>query len=332
MSKESCPSSSYGGQAVVEGVMMRGQKHFAVVCKKSNGEIVSTCENVESYLGPFEKLTKVPFIRGSVALVDTMILGMKSLFYSADIALADEETKKEKEVDEKKAKTLNEEKEKAKEALAKSGNKVNGMFIGVSAFLGLAIGVLLFMFVPILLSRLTTNIMLNIDESNKWAFALIEGVFKFILFIVYVWGISFMPDVKRVFSYHGAEHKTINTYEACEELTVENVKKHSKIHARCGTSFILILICISIIIFCFIPNDNILLRLGLKLLLLPFIAGISYEAIKLSGKYKDSFFTKFLMSPGLLVQKITTNEPDDSMIEVAIKSLELVLEKDKEVI
>lgn len=329
MSDKKCPTANYGGQAVVEGVMMRGKKYFAVACRRKNGEIVSTCEECKNNIGIFEKLIKIPFFRGFAALADSMILGTKTLMYSADIAIADEETENKKE---KKQQKIRENQEKAKKELEKSGNKVNGFLVGFSAFIGVIIGVCLFMFVPILITKLMSDFLhLKIDRLT---FSLIEGIFKFIIFIGYVWSISFMPDVKRIFRYHGAEHKTINCYEAEEELSVENVQKHTTVNPRCGTSFLLIFISISIILFCFVPNPQewgkfgILLRFALKIILLPIIAGIAYECIKFSGQHKDSFFTKTIMAPGLLMQRLTTKEPDDSMVECAIKSLKLVLEKE----
>lgn len=326
---DKCPITSYGGQAVVEGVMMRGMKHFAVVCRRQNGEIVSTCENVENNLGKFAKLMKVPFIRGSVALVDSMILGTKALMFSADIAISDEEANKNEKENEK----LKKQKEKAKEELEKSGNKVNGIFVGFSAFFGLLIGICLFMLLPVIIANFFPAL-----KDNQLTFSIVEGLIKFIIFIAYVVGISFMPDVKRVFRYHGAEHKTINCYEDNKELTVENVRSYTTINPRCGTSFLLIFIIVSIILFIFLPTPQqfvdskvlgILFRFLSKIILLPIVAGIAYECIKFSGKHKNSFFTRIFMKPGLLMQKITTSEPDDSMIECAIKSLQLVIEKDK---
>ncbi|MBQ7257651.1 MAG: DUF1385 domain-containing protein, partial [Abditibacteriota bacterium] len=326
MSDNKCPVKNYGGQAVVEGVMMRGLKHFAVVCRKQKGEIVSTCEEVQNNLGWFSKLSKVLFLRGSVALVDSMVLGTKTLMYSADIAIADEEENKKEDDSKSEKQKQKEEKElnRAKEELKKSNNKVNGIFVGFSAFLGLVIGVCLFMFVPILLTKVTESLF-NIDR-NSYFFALIEGIFKFLIFIGYVWIISFMPDVKRVFRYHGAEHKTINCYEKGEELTIENVQKYNTINPRCGTSFLLIFISISIIIFCFVPNPEnwgkfgVLLRFGLKIFLLPIIAGISYEFIRFSGRHQKNLITRFFMAPGLWMQRLTTKEPDDKMVECAIKA------------
>ncbi|MBQ0106181.1 MAG: DUF1385 domain-containing protein [Armatimonadetes bacterium] len=349
MSENKCPVTNYGGQAVVEGVMMRGKKFFAVSCRKRSGEIVSTCENVENNLGCFAGLIKIPFLRGIVALADSMILGTKTLMYSADIAIADEEENKQKnealsEKDIKKQKKQQKEAERAKNELKKSDNKVNGIFVGLSAFVGVAIGVCLFMLIPIIITKFVTGTMPFLKD-NWVLFALIEGILKFLIFVGYVWLISFMPDVKRVFSYHGAEHKTINCYEGEEELTVENVRKYTTINPRCGTSFLLIFISISIILFCFVPTPEvlgkifvsnavfvakigILVRFALKIILLPIIAGIAYECIKFSAKKPNSIFTKTIMAPGLLMQKLTTKEPDDSMIECAINSLKLVIDKE----
>ncbi len=343
MSESENKRPAYGGQAVIEGVMMRGKTHFAIACRRANGEITSTLEPVESYTGVFSRL-QAPFLRGIAALVDSMVLGMKSLFWSSDIAMTDqlEEDNRKLEArlaeagdpeaplspkEEKKAAKLRKEQEKAKKQLESAGSKVNGILIGASAFVGMAVAVALFMLVPIYLSGFLTNTVLHIPSSNKWAFSLIEGFFTLLIFFLYVYGISFMPDVKRIFSYHGAEHKTINAFEAGAELTPEKVRPYSRIHTRCGTSFILIVIAVTIIVFCFVPNENKLLRFGLKMLALPLVAGISYEIIKLSAKYPDSVFTRVFLSPGLLMQRITTREPDDGMLECAIASLRLVAEE-----
>ncbi len=343
MSKDVNNKPSYGGQAVIEGVMMRGRKHFAIACRRANGEITTTLEPVESYTGILSRL-QAPFLRGIAALADSMILGMKSLFWSSDIAMTDqlEEDNRKLEArladaenpeaplspkEQKKADKLRREQEKAKKQLESAGSKVNGILIGASAFVGMAIAVALFMLVPIYLSGFLTNTVMHIPSSNKWAFSLVEGFFKLLIFFLYVYGISFMPDVKRLFRYHGAEHKTINAYEAGEELTPDKVRSYSRIHTRCGTSFILIVIAVTIIVFCFVPNENKLLRFGLKLLALPLVAGISYEIIKLSAKYPRSVFTRVFLAPGLLMQRITTQEPEDGMLECAIASLRLVAEE-----
>ena len=314
----------YGGQAVIEGVMMRGPKDFAVAVRRANGEIVTTKEDVESIFGKLKFLDK-PFLRGTLALIDAMVLGMKALLYSSSIAFDDiseaEKAEKAKKKNEQAAAEGNTE-AVLESAEPKKKNNVNDMVIGITMFLGLALGVVLFFLVPILIVKpLTTGMV-------PWQRAICEGGVKITLFVLYIGGISFLPDIRRVFQYHGAEHKTINAYEDKVELTVENVKNYTKEHVRCGTSFILVVLVTSIVVFMFVHTWTWYLRLGYKLLLLPFIAGIAYEVIRFAGSRKDSIITKILVAPGLLMQKITTREPEPEMIEVAIKSLQSVLDRE----
>ena len=298
----------YGGQAVIEGVMMRGPKDFAVAVRKADGEIVSTREDVDSIIGRFKWLDK-PFLRGTLALIDSMALGIKALKYSADIAMSD-------------AVAAGNAQEGADPK--PSGGKVNDVTVGAIMALGLVLGVALFMLVPILIVR-------PLRASHGlagWELTALEGGVKITLFVLYVALISLMKDIRRVFQYHGAEHKTINAYEAKEELTVENVRRYTKAHVRCGTSFILVVMVASIVVFMFISWKSILMRFVYKLALLPVVAGIAYEVIRLAGRHKDSFFARLLVLPGLVMQKITTREPEPEMIEVAIKSLQSVLDQE----
>ena len=313
----------YGGQAVIEGVMMRGPKDFAVAVRRANGEIVTTKEDVESIFGRLKFMDK-PFLRGTLALIDAMVLGMKALLYSSSIAFDDisEAEKAEKAKKANKETVAEVSTEAPTEAEPKKKNNVNDMVIGITMFLGLALGIGIFFLVPILIVKpLTTGM-------APWLRAVCEGGVKITLFVLYIVGISFLPDIRRVFQYHGAEHKTINAYEGKVELTVENVKNYTKVHVRCGTSFILVVLVTSIIVFMFVHEWTWYLRLGYKLALLPFIAGIAYEVIRFAGSRKDSIITKILVAPGLLMQKVTTREPEPEMIEVAIKSLQSVLERE----
>jgi uncharacterized protein YqhQ len=319
------PEFHYGGQAVIEGVMMRGPKDFAVAVRRSNGEIVSTVENVESMFSKLAWLKK-PFLRGTLMLIDAMALGIKALKYATDIAMKDIAI-------EEHGADPDQENEPAK--------GVNDIAVGAIMVLGLLGGLALFFFVPILLTKL-----LNRHIEVAWQLTAIEGVIKIALFVGYVAAISMLKDIRRVFQYHGAEHKTINAYEAGVELNVENVRKYTKAHVRCGTSFILVVLVTGIIIFMLIADHlpygsltqyqgtmkilSSFIRWGYKLLLLPFVAGISYEIIRMAGNCKESILTKFTLLPGLLMQKITTREPDDAMIEVAIASLKGVLAKEAE--
>lgn len=306
--------SNYGGQAVIEGVMMRGPKDFAVAVRKANGEIVSTIESVHTVTGKLSWLAK-PFLRGTLALIDSMALGIKALKYSADIAMADAT-----EAECQKANEANPENCKPKEPA-----KVNDMVVGFTMVLGLVIGLLFFMFVPMLIVKPLKPFL-----SSRFEMTALEGLIKIVFFVGYVSIISLLKDVRRVFQYHGAEHKTINAYEAGEVLTRENVRKYSTVHVRCGTSFMLVVLFTSIIVFMFLKWDSLWLRLVYKLILLPFVAGISYEVIKFAGSRKDWLLTKIILAPGLLMQKVTTNEPDDEMLDVAIESLNKVMEAENQ--
>ncbi len=306
----------YGGQAVIEGVMMRGPKDFAVSVRTSDGEIITKKEDVESIIGKFKWLDK-PFLRGTLALIDSMVLGIKALKYSADIAMADAigTESKDQQRDESLPSRLKEE--------AKRTN-INELAVGAMMILGLALGLALFMLVPILIVKPIKTAW----GLPAWAGTGLEGGVKIAIFALYVAAISMMKDIRRVFQYHGAEHKTINAYEANEELTVERVRQYTKIHVRCGTSFILVVLLTSILVFMFISWDSIIERFLYKILLLPVVAGVAYEVIRFAGRHKDSPLAGALVWPGLLMQKITTREPEPEMIEVAIRSLQSVLESE----
>ncbi len=301
----------YGGQAVIEGVMMRGPKDFAVAVRRASGEIVTTCEKVDSTIGRFKWLDK-PFLRGTLALIDALALGIKALKYSAEIAMQDA-TGDETQGSAVNVPGTND---------AKNSNRVGDVAVGATMIIGLALGIALFMLLPILIVK-------PLKASYGlvgWQAAISEGLVKIAIFVLYVTAISLLKDIRRVFQYHGAEHKTINAYEANEELTVENVLRYSKVHVRCGTSFILVVLITSIVVFMFISWKSIFLRFLYKLLLLPVVAGVAYEVIRFAGKHKDCRLSGLLVWPGLLMQKITTREPEPEMIEVAIESLQCVLE------
>jgi uncharacterized protein YqhQ len=312
----------YGGQAVIEGVMMRGPKDFAVAVRRANGEIVSTAENVETMFAKLAWLKK-PFLRGTFALIDAMTLGIKALKYSTDIAMQDISADEGKPG------------EGAADDPPAPRKAVNDATINAMMVVGLIVGVAFFILVPIIFSR-----MLNTHVHERWQLTTVEGLFKIALFVGYVCAISLLKDIRRVFQYHGAEHKTINAYEAGVELNVENVVKHTKVHVRCGTSFILVVLVSNIVVYALVGDQlphgslvekgftNNLIRWGYHLALLPFVAGLSYEVIRLAGNCKDSIITKLILLPGLLMQKITTREPEPEMIEVAIKSLQSVLDKE----
>ena len=305
-----CHMTSIGGQAVIEGVMMRGPKKIATAVRKSSGEIITDIKDVNSFVVRY-KLNKIPILRGVLSFIESMVTGVKCLMFSADqVDLEDdssmEPSRFEKWLD------------------RKFGNKVKDIAIYFAVVVALCFSIGLFMILPTLLAGFFSVII-----KNRIALNLIEGAIKLTLFLVYLWAVSKMEDIRRVFQYHGAEHKTIAAYEAGEELTVENVKKHTRLHPRCGTSFLLIVMIISILMFSVFSWDNALLRIVYRLLLLPVVAGVSYEIIKFAGKHPTGV-VGFLTKPGLWLQKLTTNEPDDSQIEVAIVSMLAVIPESKE--
>ena len=303
--------SGIGGQAVMEGVMMKNQDNYAVAVRKPNKEIEVM---VSEYTGIMknQKLKNMPIIRGVLNFIDSMVLGMRTLTYSA--SFFEEEGDEEKTA--KKASMTPEElakqekKDKKKEAAAMGGT--------VALSILFAVGI--FMMLPYFISSFFQKYI-----ESRLLLGLLEGVIRLTIFISYVGLISLMEDIKRVYMYHGAEHKCINCIESGMDLTVENVRKSSRLHKRCGTSFLLIVMFISILFFMMIRVESAILKVVLRLLLIPVIAGVSYEFIRLAGR-SDNGFVNVLSKPGLWLQKITTREPDDDMIEVAIKSVEAVFD------
>lgn len=284
---------NYGGQAVIEGVMMRGQYHSAIAVRKVDQSISLLEEDVKVWSDRYPLLKK-PIIRGAVTLIETMIMGIKSLNYSASEYGEEEEQLT------------------AKELVLTMG----------FAFL---LTVVLFIILPAFLLRfvqahISSNIVLN----------LVEGLIKMSFFIAYIAGISWMDDIKRVFAYHGAEHKAINCYEAGQELTVENVKKCSRIHARCGTNFLLVVLFTSVFVFSFFGRPPFFQRILIHLAIMPVVAGLSYELIRKAGQENCHPIFRMLAKPGMLLQNLTTKEPDRSQIEVAIQALSSVVQRDAE--
>ncbi|MBE7036858.1 MAG: DUF1385 domain-containing protein [Ruminococcaceae bacterium] len=309
MSENKKHITSIGGQAVMEGVMMRGPKEIAVAVRKPDGDIIIDKKPIASILQKV-KFLKLPIIRGVISFFESLVVGTKALMFSAEFFDIEEEEDKVK-----KAEMTEEERKKAE---AKESKLKNTAIYG-SVALALVMGVGLFMLLPGVLVDLVRKFF----PYNILA-TLTEGLVRIIIFLVYILLVSQMKDIRRVFEYHGAEHKTIFCYESGEELTVENARRFSRLHPRCGTSFLLIVMVVSIILFSFISVDHILLRLGLRLLLLPVVAGLSYEVIKLAGRSKSKCM-RIVSLPGMWLQKITTREPDDSQLEVAIASLNAVL-------
>lgn len=311
MLKKDCENNcihktSIGGQAVIEGVMMRGPKDMAIAVRKSDGDIIVDKKPVKTVK---YKFLKIPFIRGAVSFVTSMVTGVRSLMYSAEFVDIEEEGEPGKF-----------------EAWIEKvfGDKLKDAIIYFSVFISLIFSIGLFILLPAFLSGLVKKI-----YDNHTLIIVIEGVVRIGIFTSYILLVSRMKDIQRVFEYHGAEHKSIHCYEHGEELTVENVKKHTRLHPRCGTSFLFIVMIISIIVFFFVKADTWYLRLIFRILLLPVVAGISYEIIKIAGKY-DNKLTRIISKPGMLMQYFTTREPDDSQIEVAIESLKAVLTGDKD--
>ncbi len=319
MANEKTTSFHYGGQAVIEGVMMRGKSHFAVACRRASGEIATTAEHVEKgILGKLQWLNK-PVLRGTLALIDTFALGMKALMWSANQVMEDEELKQAASSD--------------KLAEPAKSSKVNDIVLSVTPLLAIPLAIMLFVYIPAYLSRLALG---GVTGNRAWL-GLLEGGIKIAMLFLYVWSISRWKDIRRIFEYHGGEHKVINAYEAGEELTVENVQKYSTVHVRCGTSFLLVVILVGIIVFAAVPWNfagplwlAMLKRAAFKLPLLIPVAGIAYEVIKFAGSRKTSLLTRVLLGPGMLMQRITTQEPSDEQVEVAIKSFQSVIQAEEE--
>lgn len=296
-------ASGIGGQAVLEGIMMKNQDLYAVAVRKPDGEIEIDTEEYHGVLHG-SKIKKIPFIRGVFNFLDSMILGMRTLTYSA---------------------SFYEDEEATETATDKAMNKVFGdkaekILMGITVAFSIVLAIGIFMILPYYLSSLFAEHIINAS-----LLALIEGGIRIVIFLAYVVAISLMKDIRRVYMYHGAEHKCINCIEHGHVLNVHNVRKSSRLHKRCGTSFLLIVMIVSVIVFILIRVDNPALRLGLRILLIPVIAGISYEFIRLAGRSNNPI-VGLLSAPGLWLQKLTTKEPDDDMIEVAIKSVEAVFD------
>lgn len=304
--------SGVGGQAVMEGVMMKNQNKYAVAVRKPDHKIeVKISQHKMSK--PWEGMQKIPVLRGVVSFVDSLYLGMSTLMYSASF-FEDEDEENEKK---QKRESLSAEQIKA---LDKKEKKQDDLLMGGTVALSIVIALGLFFALPYFLSGIFHKI-----TQSQMMIALFEGIIRLVIFIGYIAIISMTPDIKRTFMYHGAEHKCINCIEHGMELNVENVRKSSKLHKRCGTSFLLIVMLISILFFMFIRVDSKPLQLLLRLVLIPVIAGVSFEFIRLAGRY-DNWFMNILSQPGLWMQRLTTKEPDDDMIEVGIASVEAVFD------
>lgn len=297
--------SGIGGQAVLEGVMMKNKDRYAVAVRKSDGQIEVMAEDYEGIRGA-KKVSGIPFLRGVFNFVDSLVLGMKTLTWSAGFFEEEESGKEESEVD-----------RKFDKAVGDSGEK---LVMGATVLFSIVMAVAIFIALPYFLSLLLSSYV-----RNASLLAIFEGILRILIFVGYVAAISAMKDIRRVYMYHGAEHKCINCIERGRELTVKNVRKSSRLHKRCGTSFLLFVMVVSVILFMFIRVDNPALRLVLRLALVPVIAGVSYEIIRLAGR-TDNALIRIISAPGMWLQRLTTREPDDSMIEVAIASVEAVFD------
>lgn len=309
--------SGIGGQAVMEGVMMKNQEKYAVAVRKPDQEIVVETSTYEGLIKN-KKIRNMPILRGVFSFIESLVLGMKTLTFSASFFEEEEDEKSGSRKAEKRAGAKKpaptEEEQKKKEK--RQENVLMGGTVAISIVLAVAIFMVLPYYISVFFQRFITS---------QTLLALLEGVIRLTIFIGYVAAISLMPDIKRVYMYHGAEHKCINCIEQGMDLTVENVRKSSRLHKRCGTSFLLIVMLISIVFFLFIRVDNRILQLLLRLVLIPVIAGVSYEFIRLAGR-SDHMLVNLFSKPGLLLQRITTREPDDSMMEVGIASVEAVFD------
>ena len=292
-------SSNIGGQAVLEGIMMRNGGKYSVAVRKTDGEIAVDVQDCHSII-PWETPLKIPFIRGIFNFVDSLVLGMRTLMYSASF--------------------FEEEGEELTEAEAAKQEKQEKVFMCVTMTAAVVVAVALFMVLPYFLSSFVEK-----HTSSRAAMTIFEGVIRVAIFLLYILFISRTKDIKRTFMYHGAEHKCINCIEHGLELNVENVRKSSKQHKRCGTSFLFFVMIVSIIFCFFITTDSQVLRVVIRIALFPLIAGVSYEIIRLAGN-SDNFLINLLSRPGMWVQNMTTKEPDDSMIEVGIRAVEEVFD------
>ncbi len=315
----------YGGQAVIEGVMMRSPRFFAIACRKPDKSIIVKTEPVEkSIVGKLKWLNK-PFLRGTLALVDAMALGMKALAFAAQVqgeSLPDKsDGVSPKHAPETAAFKIPDDKDPAK-------TRINDIAIGATMVFAFCFGICIFIALPTLLTQLSQN---RLGISNRYALNVVDGLIRITIFLTYIGLIGRMENIRRVFQFHGAEHKAINTLEAGQTLTVANTMEASRIHPRCGTSFIIVVLLASIVVHSFFPRpDNYFVRLALHLALIPVIAGLAYEVIRLAGRFRNLAATKILLAPGLWSQQLTTREPDAEHVEVALAALNAVLQQEGE--
>lgn len=292
----------YGGQAVIEGVMMRSPRYFAVACRAPDGQIILRAEPVaKGWLGRLQFLNK-PFLRGALMLIDSLALGIRALNFSSTVQLENDPDAK---------------------PMPKS---LNDLAIGATIFVSIGLGLLLFFALPTYLADV-----LKRAHWDNFQINLAEGAIRIGIFLGYVGAIGLMPDIRRVFQYHGAEHKAINALEAGLENTIENARAQTRLHPRCGTSFVLLVLVVAIFVFSLMGRPPIYIRLPMHLAVLPWIASFTYEIIRFAGKYRDGFLAKYLLAPGLWSQYLTTREPTDDQIEVSVASLQAVIDMENDV-
>jgi len=320
----------YGGQAIIEGVMMRSPRHFAVAVRAPNKEIVLHAEPLEKTWIGRQKWLKLPFLRGSLALLDAMALGYKALKFSTDVQL---DPKYQPVADEANVSAAEVASDPKNAKVKKSEKALQSAAVGGAMVLGLAIGLLLFNYLPNFLATLLRNV----GVQNMITINFVTEVIKVVFFLGYIGLIGMLPEIKEVFKYHGAEHKAINTLEAHQALTLENCHLQTRLHPRCGTSFAIIVLIIGMIVFTFMPKPQYpdsriiesILRFAVEIPALPIIAGISYELIRFAGRMKNSGLVQAMFAPGLMTQYLTTKEPDSGQVEVALVALQAVVEAEE---
>lgn len=311
----------YGGQAIVEGVMMRSPRYFAVACRAPNGDIVLQTEALEKTWIGRQKWLKLPFLRGSLALLDAMALGIKAMKFASNVQL-DEKFQPVKEAGEAEA--------DAKPADKTPSKSVQSASVAVAMFLGIVIGLFIFNFLPNLLSE-----QLRRFGTSPTIVNLVTEILKLIIFVGYIWMIGRLPEIREVFKYHGAEHKAINTMEASQPLDIETCQAQTRFHPRCGTSFAVIVLLISLLVFTFVPRypfgesasswANVSIRVLMEIAILPIVAGISYELLRIAGKFRSKRIVDAAFKPGIWTQRLTTNEPEGHQVEVALVALKAVI-------
>ncbi|MGQ9792250.1 MAG: DUF1385 domain-containing protein [Anaerolineae bacterium] len=284
---------NYGGQAILEGVMMRGSRKMCLAVRNPKGEIITHCEDLNPHIYG-GAIARIPFLRGLIMLWDALGLGMRALMFSADVALGEEEV------------------------------QFSGPVAWGTLAISLTAAVAIFFVGPLLLIGLLERWITSAILSN-----LVEGIIRLGFFLLYVWGVGFVPDIRRVFAYHGAEHKTINAYEAGDALTIEAVARRSTAHTRCGTAFLLQVVVISILLFTLLGRPPMVLRIASRILLVPVIAGIAYELLRFTAAHRGHLLVRAISAPGLWLQGLTTRQPDEGMLEVAITALRKLLTEEQ---